>query len=482
MSEPECKEAVGATGQRMLLGGPAEKTLVRKLDLHIIPVVMLLYLLSFLDRVNIGNARLYGLEEDLGMHGNMYQTAVSLLFVTYILCEVPSNLVLKKFTPSRWIAFIATSWGIVATLGGVVQSYGGLIAVRLVLGAVEAGLFPGLAVYLTFFYTKNELAVRIGYLFVSAAMAGGFGGLLAYGIGHMQGVAGLSGWRWIFILEGMPTVFMGIATLWLLPNNPETAYFLTDEDKKLIGIRKACEYGQTAAAQEFSKKDVMKGFTDWKCWAFYFGQFGVDTMLYGFSTFLPTIISQLGKWTIAQTQLLTIPCYFLGGVVYMIIAHLSDRTCRRAPFVLAGCTSSMIGYGILLSRASPGIHYLGCFFVAAGLYVAAGIPLAWLPNNNPRYAKRTTATGLQLTIGNCAGILSSFIYPTVDRPRYVRGHAVTLGMIGFSGLMYATMWFVYDRANRRRDAGLEDWKVPLGMSDDEVADLGDESPRYRFTK
>ncbi|KAL2060264.1 hypothetical protein VTL71DRAFT_9659 [Oculimacula yallundae] len=481
MSDTEPPKNVGPEDEQpMLLGGEAERKLVRKLDIHIIPVVMALYLLSFLDRVNIGNARLYHLERDLGMHGNMYQTAVSLLFVTYILCEVPSNLVLKKFTPSRWISFIATSWGIIATLGGVVQSYAGLLVVRLFLGAVEAGLFPGLAVYLTFFYTKNELAVRIGYLFVSAALAGGFGGLLAYGIGHMDGIAGQSGWRWIFILEGIPTVFMGIATLWLLPNNPETAYFLTDEDKKLIEVRKACEYGQTATAQEFSKKDVMKAFKDWKCWAFYFAQFGVDTMLYGFSTFLPTIISQLGKWSIAETQLLTIPCYATGAIAYMIAAHLSDRTSKRALFTLIGGTSSVIGYGILLSNASSGVHYFGCFMVAGGLYIVVGLPLAWLPNNSPRYAKRTTATGMQLTIGNCSGILSSFLYPATDKPRFITGHAVTLSMVGFACILYAVMWFVYSKANRRRDAGLEDYKVE-NMTEHEIAEMGDESPRYRYT-
>ena len=112
-------------------------------------------------RVNIGNARLYGLQEDLNMGDSQFQTAVSILFVTYILSEVPSNLVLKKLTPSRWIAFITVAWGIIATLTGIVQSYGGLIACRLLLGAVEGGLFPGMAIYLTFFYTKRELALRI---------------------------------------------------------------------------------------------------------------------------------------------------------------------------------------------------------------------------------------------------------------------------------------------------------------------------------
>ena len=128
--------------------------------------------------MNIGNARLYGLETDLGLNATQWQVAISILFVTYILSEVPSNLVLKRLRPSRWIAFITTAWGIIATLTGVAQNYAGLIVCRLFLGAVEGSLFPGMAIYLTFFYTKRELALRIGYLFVSAALAGACGGLL----------------------------------------------------------------------------------------------------------------------------------------------------------------------------------------------------------------------------------------------------------------------------------------------------------------
>lgn len=184
----------------------AEKRLVRKIDRVIVPLVMVTYLLCFLDRTNIGNARLYGLERDLQLHGTQYQTAVALLFVTYVLVEVPSNLVLKYLTPSRYIAGLTITWGIVSTLTGVVQSFGGLIACRLLLGLLEGGLFPGLTVYLTMFYTKTELALRIGYLFVSSAIAGACGGLLAYGIGFMDGVAGQSGWRWVFIIEGIVCV------------------------------------------------------------------------------------------------------------------------------------------------------------------------------------------------------------------------------------------------------------------------------------
>ena len=361
-------------------------------------------------RVNIGNARLYGLQEDLDMGDSQFQTAVSILFVTYILSELPSNLVLKKLTPSRWIAFITVAWGIIATLTGVVQSYGGLIACRLLLGAVEGGLFPGMAIYLTFFYTKRELALRIGYLFVSAALAGACGGLLAYGIGHMDGVANYRGWRWIMILEGIPTFVLGIATWFVLPDTPESAYFLTAEEKAFAAARLKRQTGYTEKAAEFHWDDVKKCFKDWKVWVFCFAQFGSDTMLYGFSTFLPTIIRSINTTaSSAMIQVLTIPCYALGAITYLVVARFSDRQQKRGLYsVLLGIVS-MVGYAMLISPASSAVHYAGCFLVAMGLYVCVGLPLAWLPTNLPRYGKRTTATGLQLSIGNCAGIMSAFV-------------------------------------------------------------------------
>ena len=336
---------------------------------------------SFLDRVNIGNARLYGLTEDLNLTGSRYQTAVSILFVTYILSELPSNLVLKKFHPSRWIAFITTGWGIVATLQGLAQNYGGLIACRLLLGALEGGLFPGMAVYLTLFYTKKELALRIGYLLVSAALAGGVGGLLAYGIGFMDGLSGQRGWRWIFIIEGLPTTILGVSCIWLLADSPETAFYLTPEEKALMIVRKHRQIGYTKSADTMHKDDVFKALKDWKVWAFCFGQFGVDTMLYGYSTFLPTIIKGIGDWSVAQVQALTIPCYALGAVTYLLVAYFSDQQQRRGLYtVVFGCIS-VVGYAVLISDTTQGGHYAGCFLVAMGLYVVVGLPLCWLPSS-----------------------------------------------------------------------------------------------------
>jgi hypothetical protein len=181
------------------------------------------------------------------------------------------------------------------------------------------------------------------------------------------------------IIEGIPTVLLGIAIFFLLPNDPESAYFLNDNEKKMMVVRHGRAYGNTASEQEFDKQDVLKAFKDWKVWIFCASQFGADTMLYGtflhtvtnyygmadrsdsigYSTFLPTIIKGLGTWTAEEVQLLTIPCYFVGALMYMTVAHLSDKTQKRGLFCVIFGTISLIGYAILISPVPSGVHYFG---------------------------------------------------------------------------------------------------------------------------
>ncbi|KAL1959099.1 hypothetical protein VTO42DRAFT_2886 [Malbranchea cinnamomea] len=470
----------GSTGSSVEIDPKADKALIRKVDAHVVPFIVVMYLFSFLDRVNIGNARLYGLEEDLGLVGDQFQIAVSILFVPYCLLEVPSNLVIRKLTASRYLAAICCIWGIVATLTGVTQNFAGLIVCRLILGAAEAGLFPGLVAYMTLFYGKREIALRVGYLFSAAALAGACGGLLAYAIGFMDGVAGQKGWRWILIVEGLPSVLIGIAVWFGLADDPDTAYYLTEEEKALMRARRSLEIGQTASAQQFHIKDAKEGAKDWTVILFCVSQFGVDTVLYGYSTFLPTIIKSIGTWSTPQVQALTIPCYALGAITYLVVAWFSDRMQKRAVFTVVFCGITIVGYGILMADASAGVHYFGCFTVAVGLYVCVGLPLAWLPTNLPRFGKRTFATGLQLTMGNIAGVMVPFVYPNRTAPRYIMGHAVTLSLTGFSLIVYAFMWYWYSRINRNRDAGKEDYKIE-GMSENEIQEMGDRNPRFRYT-
>lgn len=392
---------------------------------------------------------------------------------------MPSNLVLKKLRPSRYLAAISVIWGVIATLTGITQNYGDLIACRVLLGVVEAGLFPGFMVYLSIFYSKREMALRTGYLLSSAAVAGAFGGLLAYGIGFMDGIRGLRGWRWIMIIEGIPTVIVGVATWIFLADDPETAYYLNEEERALVVARRQQQLGQTASAQHLHWKDVKEGAKDWKIYAFCAGQFGADTALYGYSTFLPTIINGMGSWSPAEVQALTIPCYALGAIAYLAIAWLSDRTQHRALFTIIFCGVIVVGYGILISDAPYGVHYFGALLIASGIYIIVGLPLALMPTNLPRYGKRAYASGMQLTCGNVSGVMAPFLYKNNEAPRYVRGNTVTLALVGFSGVLYAFMWFWYTRLNKRRASGLEDHKI-AGKSEEEIQEMGDLNPRFRY--
>lgn len=177
-----------------------EKALLRKIDWHLVPGVSILYLLSFLDRSNVANARLDGLTTDLHMTGNQYLTGLTIFFIGYVVFEVVWNVVLKRLGPKIWLPTVTLVWGVIATLQGIVVNMAGFFVVRFFLGFTEGGLFPGVVFYLSMWYKRNERQYRISLFFSAASLAGAFGGILAYGIGFMKGVAGLNGWNWIFII------------------------------------------------------------------------------------------------------------------------------------------------------------------------------------------------------------------------------------------------------------------------------------------
>ena len=203
-------------------------------------------------------------------------------------------------------------------------------------------------------------------------------------------------------------------------------------------------------------------------------------MRYGYSTFLPTIIKGINpQYSSALVQVLTIPCYATGAIAYIAVARLSDWQQKRGIITCAMGLFPIIGYALLMSDVSAGAHYAGCFLVAMGLYILVGIPLAWLPTNNPRYGKRTTATGLQLTIGNMSGIMAPFLYPAHDGPRYVLGHAVTMSLVAWAVIVYGLMTLYFEQENRKRRRGDRDENTN-GLTEEQVFALGDENPRFIF--
>lgn len=200
----------------------ATKRLLRKLDWHIIPFMSLIYLLCFLDRTNIGNARLDHLEQDLRLHGLQYNNCLAILFPFYIAAEIPSNMMMKRIRPAIWLTFIMFFWSASMIGQGFVKNYSGLMATRVFLGVFEGGLFPGVNYYITQWYCRNECGFRMALFFSAATLAGAFGGILARGIAEMDGVGGLSAWSWIFVLEGLISILVSMSAYWLIYDYPTT--------------------------------------------------------------------------------------------------------------------------------------------------------------------------------------------------------------------------------------------------------------------
>lgn len=396
---------------------------------------------------------------------------------------MPANLFLKMTQPKRFIPLTALGWGVVSLCTGFVQNKSQLIALRLILGLFEAGYFPAICFYLTFFYRRRELGVRIFFLFAASAVSGSTGGLLAYAIGFMDGIRGYSAWRWLMILEGIPTIFFGVVAFFVLANDPQSAKYLTDREKELCKLRwklDGTSLGLEGDKDKIDWQQCIEGWKDWKVWTIAIAQHGVTVMLYGYSTFLPTIINALGYSGI-HTQLLTIPCYACGAVVYLVTAFFSDRVGQRGPFAVAGCLTACIGYAILLGtpRYGAGAQYAGCVIVAAGLYVAVGIPISWMPNNLPSHFKRAASQGTSMVVGNCAGIYAAFLYRTKDSPEYKLGHGATLGFVFASGCLFGLTSILLRLENKKRERGERDYVIE-GKTPEQIARLGDYNPEYRY--
>lgn len=220
-------------------------------------------MLSFLDRVNIGNAVIQGLPEDLALVGHQFNVALLILFIPFILLEIPSNLVMKRVNPSTWLSVALFGCGIMNMCMGFVKSYGALVGVRFLLGIFEAPIGPGSIYLIAMYYRRAELPWRLSWWYCSGIVAGCFGGLLAYAIAHMDGIQGYSGWRWIFIIEGLVTAVVAVILKFWLVDWPENCKFLNEDERAVLIARLSQDRREEAKMSRWNTKRV---FSDWKIW------------------------------------------------------------------------------------------------------------------------------------------------------------------------------------------------------------------------
>ncbi|KAL5121951.1 hypothetical protein ACEQ8H_000167 [Pleosporales sp. CAS-2024a] len=457
-----------------------DKALLRKLDIKLIPWLSFLYLISFLDRTNIGNAKLDGLQKDLHMTNSQYNLSLTIFFISYSVFEPLTNVLLKKLRPSVFLPIIMVLWGICMTCMGLVHNWAGLMTARWWLGVAEAGLFPGVNYYLSCWYKRSEFGIRAAIFFSAAALAGSFGGLLAAAIARMKGVGGKPGWAWIFILEGLATILVGIASYWMVHDFPAEATFLTPDDRARVLRRLRDDQQASAAHESFKMKYFWQSVKDWKTLMFSIVYMGADGSLYAFSLFLPTIISGLG-YTSTRANLLSVPPYAAAAIVTILIGWLADRTQQRGLCNIGVSILGMVGFSMLLGSSKPSVQYAGTFLGAMGIYPCIANTVTWASNNVEGVYKRGVTLGFVIGWGNLNGVVSSNIYRAKDKPQFFLGHGVVLAYLTvflFGGSIITRLMLASEnkkRLNGKRDA----WSQ--GRDEHEVAEMGDKRPDFLYT-
>ncbi|KAJ8595815.1 MFS general substrate transporter [Rhizopogon salebrosus TDB-379] len=439
-----------------------EKKLLWKLDRKILPLTCSLYLLAYLDRTNLGNARLMGLPGDtLGgdYTGVLFNWVNSAFFFTFILFQVPITVWSKRFNPRRWLGCFAIAWGICSTLMATTFNFPSLIAARLVLGLCEAGFGPTLVLYLSFYYTKAEYGSRIAYWFGFASVAGAFSGLIAFGV--QQANVSIANWRLLFIIEGIPTILVGIVCLFTLLDRPESTHSLTAMERKLVMAR--MNRGTSGdVGKVINKRHVLAAFLDWRVYAFGVLYFGLFCATGSIGAFLPTIIATMG-YTDALAQLLTVPPYTVATVVLVSMAYTSDRLQSRGLFVFAACLLSGVGY-------ARHIRYFAVFCATTGAYSGIGLSMAWFTHNLGSESKRATGISLCGAIGQGGSILGSHLYPLTDQPKYRQGLTGSLLLVSALCALILSASYRWDNKQRDKQDGNEIVDLDAKVDTSEQAD------------
>ncbi|EON63141.1 hypothetical protein W97_02368 [Coniosporium apollinis CBS 100218] len=460
----------------------ATKRLLRKMDIRLVPFLALLYLLSFLDRTNIGNARLFGLEADLRMKGLDYNIALAAFFPTYVAAEIPSNMMIKRFGAKFWFTTIMVVWSIVVIAMGFVSNFSGLVVARAFLGLAEGGLFPGVSYYITTWYRRHECGLRLALFFSAATAAGAFGGLLAAGIGRMAGVAGRSGWSWIFILEGLLTLVIAGAAYWIIVDTPQKANFLTPAEQHEAKRRLTDD--RSGLSDDFQMKFVWDALRDWKIYVHMLITLGVYTPVYSISLFLPTIVRGMG-YSNEQSQLMTVPPYVTGCIITVTAGYMADRMKTRGIFMLGFTLLAIVGWAMLLSSGASAIQYTGTFLAVAGIFPLVPIGVAWNGNNIGGSLKRGVGIAMHVGAGNLGGTIAAFIYLPKSSPRFISGHAALIGLISMSFVLSLFMTMYLRWENRRRDQwALENKIMPEEYTEEQKhleREKGDYASFFRYT-
>ncbi|KIP07690.1 hypothetical protein PHLGIDRAFT_70570 [Phlebiopsis gigantea 11061_1 CR5-6] len=441
-----------------------ERKLLRKLDLRM-SVLVVIYILNYMDRNNAGAARLKGLEEDLHLTGQEFPTLLSILYVGYILMQIPSNMLLNYLgKPSLQLPICMMLWGIISILTGCkvcavthkrVYSFVGTLLTRFFLGFVEAAFYPGALFLLSKWYKRNELGLRTAILYCGSIISIAFGSLLASGIlDGMQGKLGQAAWRWLFYIEGALTVFVAFCAIFVLPDFPATekGRWLSEQEKRLA-LRRMEEDAGVGDESE-TEVSAWQGFVlavkDWKVWWMALAMTSQVVCL-SFNAFFPTLCATMGFSTTVTLLLCAPPFAWTALEAFVVSSRHSDKVGERFWHCTTPFLFGILGFIIAVSTMNTAARYVSLFLMAQ-CYAGFIVLFAWVSNTFPRPpAKRAVAVALVNAFSQLGNVAGSYVWPSTWGSSYTNSYAICISTGGFSILILAVMKVHLESVNRKMD-------------------------------
>lgn len=435
-----------------------QKKIYRRIDLRLVVTLGCMYMISLLDRTNLGAASVAGMQKELKMNSiNNAYTIVSLVFFfPYAICQPPATVAIRKIGPRLFLAFIVFGWGVVMIGFGFVHSWQVMAGLRVILGIFEAGFYPGCVYLLSTWYPRYELQKRNAGFYLIGSMASAFGGILAYGLMQLNGRAHLSGWRWIFIIEGVLTCVLAFLAYLLIvdfpENSPKSWRFLSQKEADLVVARIDHDRNDVETTP-FHLGSYLRNGLDSKVWGFSWLYMLTTTNTYAIAYFLPIILQGGLGFDVASAQCLVAPPYVASAIVMIIQGYLGDKLRLRGPIIIFNCALGILGLGLLGYVKQSGVRYFGVFLATIACNANCPVLLTYQSNNIRGQWKRAFTSATLIGGGAIGGIIGTSVFRPVDSPSYRPGILACLIANVLMIIIVLLLSLKFYRANKRVDAG-----------------------------
>jgi len=434
-----------------------EKRIMHRVDRRLVLTVGIMYCISLMDRTNLSAANIAGMSTDLKLGvGTRYSIVTLVFFTTYIVFQFPSTIVIKKIGPRFHLASITFSWGIIMIGMGFMKTWQQLAALRVVLGILEAGFFPGSVYLLSTWYCRFEVQKRYSVFYIIGSLASACAGILAFGLMQMKGLQGLNGWSWIFIIEGVISCLIGIMGYFLLVNFPDSTRknwsFLSKREIKFVLARVNVDR-QDAVTEAFAWGKFLRPALDIKVWG-YGMIFGMTTTVsYALAYFLPIILNKGLGFSVGAAQCLVAPPYAAAALLMYATAYIGDKYHIRGPLIIFNSVLCLIGLPVIGWSKNLPARYFGIFLCTMGANANVPTVLTYQANNIRGHWKRAFCSAALVGFGGIGGIIGSLVFRSQDAPGYIPGlwACITSQLIVILIVAATDAWFYLQ--NKKADRG-----------------------------